>query len=325
MDARKTHETENNNPRSTIDGLMHNCGHDAHAAILLGSAYYLSKNLDTFNGKIVFVFQPAEEVKGGADDIVEEKILENLGVEAIFAQHSFSGLPVGTLVLSSGANLAGSNYFTLTVKGKGSHGAIPSAGSDTLVAAAKILVDFSEMPARRFHIIESPLIVTPTQIESSSKSSNIIPEEVIIKGTIRAFEDLFEKDTGGMSIEQLIRFRVEGLSKAYGVESDLVIRKGAPPTINNDALYQKTLTAFRKAWKGTLKLDIEKGMFSEDFAYYTEVIPALYLSFGIEKDGLGKHGVHTSNFNIHPDALPLGVKTLVYLAQLHTKGEVTTY
>ena len=325
MDARRIQEDQNNNPRSKIDGVMHNCGHDAHTAALLGSAYYLAENRDTFTGKIVFVFQPAEEVAGGADDIVNEGILERLNVEAIFAQHVFNGLPVGTLVMSSGASLAGSNYFTLTIKGKGSHAAVPSEGSDTLVAAAKILVEFSEMPARAFHIIESPLIITPTQISSNANSSNIIPDEIVIKGTIRAFNDLFEAYNNEETIESLLKKRISGLAQAYGLNVELDIRKGSPPTINNDALYQKTLTAFRASWQGKLKLDSEKGMFSEDFSYYTKSIPALYVNFGIAKDGLGENGVHTSKFNIHPDALPYGVRALVYLAQLHTRGEITSY
>ncbi len=106
MDARPTQEPADHDPRSTIDGVMHNCGHDAHAAMLLGTAALLAKHPEWITGKVVFVFQPAEETKGGADDIVNEGILERLGVEAIFAQHSVSGMPVGTVNVAAGPTMA---------------------------------------------------------------------------------------------------------------------------------------------------------------------------------------------------------------------------
>lgn len=323
MDARPVQENKNHSPVSKIDGVMHNCGHDAHTAMLIGAAHYLFNHPDSFAGKIVFLFQPAEEIRGGADDIVAEGILRDLGVEAIFAQHVYTEMPVGTIALSSGESLAGSNYFTLTIKGNGSHAALPSGGSDTLVAASKILVDLAELPARVLNIVEQPVVISPTLIATNNSSSNVIPSEVTVKGTIRAFTDLFDDDENGNSIEKVILKRIEALANAYNVKADMAIRAGSPPTINNKLLYEKTIKGIQQHWTGKVQLDIPKGMFSEDFAFYTADLPALYLSLGIAKDGLGEAGVHTSDFTLHPDALPEGVKLLIYLAQLHSLNKIS--
>lgn len=322
MDARPTQEPADHFPRSSIDGLMHNCGHDAHSAMLLGAAEYLYKHPDSFNGKLVFLFQPAEEVPGGADAIMEEGILQDLGVSAIFAQHVWSSLPVGTLVLNSGPSLAGSNYFSLKITGQQSHGAMPSSGSDTLVAAAKIVADLADLPARRLDIIQSPVIISPTAIQSNSNSGNIIPSQVEVSGTIRAFQRLDQTPEQGSSIETIMRDYLDGAARAYGVDYQLELREGSPPTLNSETLYQSSLQGLREHWDGELKLDAGKGMFSEDFAFYTQEIPALYLGLGIQRGELGNAWVHSSEFTLHPDALPYGVKALVYLAQWHTRGAV---
>lgn len=141
MDARpldQVSEPAGHQPRSSIAGVMHNCGHDVHAAVLLGTAALVRANAAHFNGKIVFLFQPAEEIAGGADDIVKDRILEQRHVERIFALHAAPGMPVGTVGLSEGAILAGSNYFTLTLKGRGSHAAAPQDGGDVLLSAMRV-------------------------------------------------------------------------------------------------------------------------------------------------------------------------------------------
>ena len=123
----------------------------------------------------------------------------------------------------------------------------------------------------------------------------------------------------------IMQFRVKKLGEAYGVDIELTIRKGSPPTVNDKTLYAKSVSALQKNWPGKIKLDLAKGMFSEDFAFYTERIPALYLGLGIAKDGLGEAGAHTQQFTIHPDALPYGVQALVSLAQLHTLGMIYSW
>jgi len=318
MDARETTENPLNSPRSAVEGLMHNCGHDVHAAMLLGAAVYLHKHPEMYFGKLLVIFQPAEEIRGGANDIVDEGILETQGVDAIIAQHVASNLPVGTVSVSPGAHLAGSNYFTLNVLGNGSHAALPSGGGDTVVAAAKLIAGLSELPARRLDIIERPVIISPTAISSNTQASNVIPTRVEVRGTIRAFEDLSAGTPGEQGIEGLIRSYLDGASRSLGVDYELEIRKGSPPTVNDPALYRALVPALQRDWHGRVLTDDYRGMFSEDFSYYTSVVPALYFSIGVARDGFGQAGVHSPDFNVHPAALDEGTALLISLARIYS-------
>ena len=318
MDARETTENPQHAPRSTIEGLMHNCGHDVHAAMLLGAAVHFHRHPEQYAGQLLIIFQPAEEIRGGADDIVEEGILEAHSVDAIIAQHVASNLSVGAVSISPGALLAGSNYFTLTVFGGGSHAAMPSGGGDTVVAAAKLVAGLADLPARRLDLLERPLIISPTAIASNTQSSNVIPGEVEVRGTIRAFENLAEPAKGQQSIEALIRGYLDGASQALGVRYELTLRRGAPPTINDDALYRALVPGLQRQWPGQVKTDDKRGMFAEDFSYYTEVVPALYFGLGVARDGRGTAGVHSPDFNIHPDALREGTELLARLVRIYS-------
>lgn len=319
MDARETTENPQNEPRSTIEGLMHNCGHDVHAAMLLGAAAHFQRHPQQYSGQLLIIFQPAEEIRGGADDIVDEGILEAHGVDAIIAQHVAGNMPVGTVSISPGPHLAGSNYFTLTVFGGASHAALPSGGGDTVVAAAKLVAGLAELPARRLDPLERPVIISPTAIASNTQSGNIIPGEVEVRGTIRAFEDLAEPGEDGPGIEALIRSYLDGASQALGVRYELALRTGSPPTVNDPDLYQALVPPLQRRWPGQVQTDAYKGMFSEDFSYYTAVVPALYFTLGVAKDGRGTAGVHTPDFNIHPDALREGTGLLISLVEIYSQ------
>ena len=158
LDAGVT-EPASHNPRSHIDGIMHNCGHDAHAAMLLGAATYAAVHRRQLRGKLVFIFQPAEEVKGGADDIVADGLLQRLGVQALYAQHSVPGLPVGTVSLSPGTPMAGSWYYTLKLAGRASHAAAPYQGTDTAVVAARLISELATFPAHSIDIADRKSVV----------------------------------------------------------------------------------------------------------------------------------------------------------------------
>jgi amidohydrolase len=320
MDARPLpdgqSEPPGHEPRSATAGLMHNCGHDVHAAILLGTAALVRANPGRFTGRIVFLFQPAEEVAGGADDIVREDILARLGVERIFALHSAPGMKVGTVALSPGPILAGSNYFTLTLSGRGSHAAAPQDGDDVLLSAMAVAQDLSYAPARAVDIAERPLVVSITRFAGDSGASNVLPGSVEIKGTIRAFEDLSRSEAGREPLESLLVARINASSAAHRLTPRWQLRPAAPPTRNDPALFAEIAPALAAAFSGTLDTRPSRGMFSEDFAYYTPLLPALYASLGIAKDGLGEGGVHSAAFTAHPESLRVGIELMALFAQL---------
>jgi amidohydrolase len=320
MDARslpkEVDEPAGHNPRSSIPERMHNCGHDAHAAILLGAAAYLQDHKSEFVGRFVFVFQPAEESAGGADDIVEAGVLRELGVKAMFAQHATPGVPVGVIGVGKGPTLAGSNYFTLNITGRSSHAAAPQDGDDVLLASTHFVQALSYFPARNLDIAARPAIISVTSFAPDSKVSNILPSSVELKGTIRAFEDPTASQNGAPSIEEGLVAEFDGLKKALGVNYQWSLRKAAPPTINNEALYDAIVPSLVVQWPSPVITSPPRGMFSEDFAYYTEDVPSLYFMLGIAKDGLGDAGVHSADFTIHPDALTVGLRLLISVSQI---------
>jgi amidohydrolase len=326
MDARPlpagVDEPAGHSPRSQVSGVMHNCGHDVHAAILLGLAQVLQTHHSRFGGKIVLVFQPAEETPGGADDIVADKVLDKLGVQQIYAEHSAPGLPVGTVAVAPGDTLAGSNYFTLTLSGKGSHAAAPYEGNDVALAAMKVAEAISELPARGLDIANRPAVISITRFVADSGASNVVPSTAQIAGTIRAFEDLSKGPDGAPSIAALVEDRVDKLSAAYGLKAEFTLRAGSPPTRNDPALFGAIAPKLSAAFPGKVDTTPGRGMFSEDFAYYTPHYKALYFSLGVAKDGLGQGGVHTVDFTVHPDALVEGLTLMTMLAELGTTGAV---
>lgn len=322
MDARQTDEPASHDPRSRVPGVMHNCGHDVHAAMLLGAADLLFRNRERLSGTVVFLFQPAEETPGGADDIVAEQILPRLGVQEIYAQHSVAGQPVGTISVSPGPTLAGSNYFTLDVLGRQSHAAQPFTGDDVAASAARIAAALTDYPARHTDVVNRPMVISVTYIGAGTESqSNVLPDSARIRGTIRAFENISSPPAGGgESLTASLQRHVTNLGNALGVRARLEIRHGSPPTVNDTTLFKRMAEPLRKAWPGTLDTTPYRGLFAEDFAYYTASLPSLYFGIGIARDGLGLGNVHSPDFTVHPAALDEGVRLLALLAELGTTG-----
>jgi amidohydrolase len=326
MDARPLEigsvEPASHVPRSRIDGLMHNCGHDVHAAILLGSAAILRANRDRFAGKIVFLFQPAEETAGGADDIVHEAILVRLGVQSIFAEHVAPGLPVGTIAIAPGYALAGSNSFHLKIKGKGSHAAAPSEGTDTPLVAARMAIELSEYPARHLDIANRPVVISVTRLLADGNANNMIPAEAELHGTIRSFENIDVSDGGEAPLKEKLGQFVSRMAAEANVDHEWSIKPGAPPTRNDAVLFDQIVRPLIQSWPGTLDTHPGRGMFSEDFAYYTQSMPSLYFSLGVARDGLGTAGVHTVDFNVHPETFNEGLRLMTSLAIIGTTGQM---
>jgi amidohydrolase len=325
LDARPlpdgTVEPASHKPRSQVAGIMHNCGHDAHAAILLGVAAIVRKNKENFAGRFVFLFQPAEEIAGGADDIVRDGALDSLGVQMVFALHSAPGMPVGTVAVAPGETLAGSSYFRLELSGRSSHAAAPFAGDDVALGAIKVAEELSELPARRIDISNRPAVISITSFTSSSGASNVLPATAEIKGTLRSYEDPESAPPGGTALKQLMIDRTAAVSAAYGITPVWKeFKVGSPPTRNDPALFARIVPMLVGAFPGKIDTTPNRSMYSEDFAYYTPHFPSLYFALGIAKDGLGLSGVHTADFAVHPDAFKVGITLMTLVAQAASTG-----
>lgn len=313
-------EPESHMPRSLVPGRMHNCGHDMHAAVLLGAASILKRNADRLSGKIVFVFQPAEETPGGADDLIRDGILTDLRVEKVFALNVAPGLPVGRIAVAPGVSLAGSSYFTIKLKGKGSHAAAPWEGDDVGLLATHLAQQFSHLPARRLDVANRPAVVSVARIIADAGANNALPSEAELSGTVRAFEDPMASTGGLPALADVLRTTVERFAASHGIEATWSFQAGSPPTINNRPLFEETTRALSAAWTTGLDTAASRGMFSEDFAFYTKYHPALYFALGIAAHGLGTAGVHTREFTIHPDAIRSGTRLMTLLGLIGTTG-----
>jgi amidohydrolase len=313
LDARPGDEKAPVEYKSRIPGVMHSCGHDAHTAMLLGVAEILFRHSDSLAGKIVFLFQPAEETPGGADDIVRDGILPQLHASMIFAQHVAPGLPVGTIQVSPGPIMASSTYFTATVHGPGSHAASPQDGADVVRSAAELVNDMSLFPARHLDAISHPAVVSITHFEAGDhKALNILPEDAIFEGTVRSYDEVGANNENSV-IYALNKYMISRAA-ANSVALSIDWRIGAPVSINDTKLFNLLVPTLAGLWSGPFLTQGQRSMYSEDFAYYTSQIPSIYFSLGIAKGDRGIHGVHTNEFDISLDALSQGTEFMSLLA-----------
>ncbi len=293
--------------------VMHACGHDTHIAILMGVAEVLSKNRN-FPGTIKFIFQPAEEgappgEEGGAKLMVEENVLKNPDVDAIFGLHISADTDVNTIAYKPEGIMAASQSFEIKVKGKQSHGSTPWTGIDPIMAAVKIIDGLQTIISREADLTQEAAVLSIGKIESGVRS-NIIPEEATIIGTLRTLDVDMQK-----MINRRMKEMVPALAAAYRAEASIEIEDGYPITYNNPELTAKMLPTLQKvAGKENVVL-IKAVTGAEDFSFFAQKVPGLYFFLGGKTPGaVNPAPHHTPDFFIDESGLLLGVKVLSQLA-----------
>ena len=300
LDALDMEEKNDFDHRSTIPGKMHGCGHDGHTSMLLGAARYLAETRN-FAGAVHFIFQPAEENEGGGGVMVEEGLFERFPVAAVYGLHNSPGLPVGEIEMRVGPAMAAFDIFEIMIAGKGSHGAMPHLGVDPVVVGAQVVTALQTIVSR----VNDPLagvVVSVTQIHAGA-TWNVIPDEVVIRGTTRCFDDAIHD-----SLEPRIRRISEGVCAAFGATMELRYEKRYPAVVNSAAA--TTIAAAAAAHivgAENVRTDAEASMASEDFAFMLRERPGCYIWLG--NGGEGERGgcaVHNPHYDFNDDVLTLG-------------------
>jgi amidohydrolase len=306
MDALPITEESPEAYASQNPGVMHACGHDGHTAMLLGAARILQEGRTDFAGTVKLMFQPAEEGGGGAVKMIQDGLLENPTVDAAYALHVWHELNTGALMVRSGPLLAGANSFTITVTGRGGHASRPQAAVDPVVVAAQIVMALQTLVSREVDP-SVPAVVTLGSFQAGT-AFNIIPDQAVIKGTVRAFED------GVMEhLESRIEAVATGVASALRARASVEIHMHYPPTINDEAMVELAGGVVRKLGLGAVPGEPLLG--AEDFSYVLQRVPGAMLMLGVkDPDWVEPRPVHTAQFDLDEEALPLGTAAYVALA-----------
>lgn len=300
MDALPMQELNEVAYRSTNKGKMHSCGHDAHMAIALGSAMILSEIKDKIKGNVKFIFQPAEETIGGAKPMIDEGVLENPNVDAILGGHVWGAIPLGRIGIKNGPIMASSDFFKLKIIGKGGHAANPHVTIDPVTIGSEVVNAFQKIISRQTDPLEQ-LVISICSFQSGN-TSNIIPCDAILKGTVRTLNDEIRS-----SLPQRMENIIKGICEPYGAKYEFEYMESYPVTNNDINITELIKASASKIIKNEYIQSIERpSMAAEDFSFYLKEIPGTFIWIGTQNKEKGKiYDIHHPKFDIDEDILTL--------------------
>jgi hippurate hydrolase len=298
MDALHIAEKNEFAHRSQVPGKMHACGHDGHTTMLLGAARYLAETRN-FAGTVHFIFQPAEENEGGARVMVEDGLFDKFPMEAVFGMHNMPGMAVGEMAVRPGPFMAAFDIFEIRLTGHGTHAAAPHLGRDAIVAGAALVGAIQTIASRAIDPQDS-VVVSITQFHAGD-TWNVIPEDVVIRGTLRSFRSEVQAEA-----EASLRRLAAGIAAMHEIGASVHYEKRYPPTVNDaDASEIAAGVMAEVVGRDRVSLDKRPKMASEDFAFMLQRKPGAYVWLG---NGPGDGGclLHNPRYDFNDRALPVG-------------------
>lgn len=294
-------------------GVMHACGHDSHTAILMAVAEILTRNKADLKGTIKFIFQPAEEgapagEEGGADLMVKEGVLENPKVDVIFGMHIQSISPLGRITYKPAGMMAASDWFSIKVKGKQSHGAAPWMGIDPIVVSAQIINGLQTIVSRQSELTKEAAVITVGRMQAGVRE-NIIPEEAIMAGTIRTLDEGMQD-----KIHEKIKLTATKIAESAGATAEVSIERKTPVTYNDPALTEKMVGSLVKAAGESNVVRINAVTGAEDFAFYQKKVPGFFFFVGAMPADQNMSTVpshHTPDFVLDERGFLTGLKAML--------------
>jgi hippurate hydrolase len=299
MDALAILERNVFDHRSRSDGVMHACGHDGHTTMLLGAARYLAETRN-FAGRVAFIFQPAEEMggaDGGAARMIREGLFDRFQCDEIYGLHNWPGMDVGTFAVKAGPMMASGDSFEIEVLSKGMHAAQPHKGADVILTAGHLIVALQQISARNTDPLDS-IVVSATQIHGGD-AYNVLPNKVIIRGTVRALSP-----QARAAAEPAIRRIVDGITSSTGASSTVSYAQQYPTLVNSQAA-AKSAEAAALSIFNRVETNPPQTMIVEDFAFMLEGRPGCYGWIGNGPDDNGRI-LHSAWFDFNDEALPFG-------------------
>ena len=313
MDALPMQEFNTFAHASQHAGKMHACGHDGHTAMLLAAAQHLAQHRD-FDGTVYLIFQPAEEGGGGAREMIKDGLFTQFPMEAVFGMHNWPGMPTGSFAVSPGPVMASSNEFKITIRGKGSHAALPHNGIDPVPVACQLVQAFQTIITRNKKPVDAG-VISVTMIHAG-EATNVVPDYCVLEGTVRTFSiEVLDM------IEQRMRELSDGLCAAFGARCEFTFDRNYPPTINSgpEAAFAREVMATIVGADKVLAQEPTMG--AEDFSYMLQAKPGAYC-FIANGDGQHRemgHGggpctLHNPSYDFNDELIPLGATYWVELA-----------